>query len=71
MRAGAAAARLRPRPMLEEYLRRAMLLSGGDATVFLERPISAGLLIASAVVLALVFMPNIRKRRAEVFAEDE
>jgi putative tricarboxylic transport membrane protein len=58
-------------PMLEEYLRRAMLLSGGDAMVFLERPISAGLLITSAAVLAVIFMPTIRKRRKEVFVEDE
>jgi putative tricarboxylic transport membrane protein len=40
-------------PMLEENLRRAMLLAHGDATVFLRQPISAGLLIATAVIVAL------------------
>ena len=58
-------------PMLEEYLRRAMLLSSGDPSVFFERPISAGLLITSAIVLAIVFLPGIRRRRAEVFVEED
>ena len=58
-------------PMLEEHLRRAMLISGGDVTVFVTRPISAGLLAAAVLTLIVVSMPNIRKRRAEVFVEDE
>jgi TctA family transporter len=39
--------------------------------VFFERPISAGLLIAAAAVLAVVFMPRVAKKRAEVFREEE
>ena len=58
-------------PMLEEHLRRAMLLSGGDAMVFVERPISLGLLVTSLVVLLIVFMPQIRRRRDEVFVEED
>jgi TctA family transporter len=57
-------------PMLEEYLRRAMILSSGDPMVFFQRPISAGLLIAAAIVLLIVFVPAIGKQRREVFAED-
>ncbi|MCJ1899429.1 MULTISPECIES: tripartite tricarboxylate transporter permease [Paracoccus] len=58
-------------PLLEENLRRAMILSRGDPTTFLTRPISASLLVMSLVVLVLVFMPQIRKRRDEVFTESD
>jgi len=58
-------------PMMEEYLRRSMILSSGDPSVFVARPISAGLLVLAAVLLAIVFMPAIRKRREEVFVEED
>ncbi|GLK64497.1 tripartite tricarboxylate transporter permease (plasmid) [Paracoccus kondratievae] len=58
-------------PLLEENLRRAMILSRGDPTTFLTRPISATLLLLSLGVLILVFMPQIRKRRDEVFTESD
>lgn len=58
-------------PMLEEHLRRAMLISDGDPTVFLTRPISATLLMIAAVTLYIVSRPNVQKRREEVFVEDE
>ena len=58
-------------PLLEENLRRAMILSRGDATTFLTRPISAGLLLAALAVLVLVFLPQIRSRRDEVFTESD
>ena len=58
-------------PLLEENLRRAMILSRGDPTTFVTRPISAGLLILSLAVLVLVFLPQIRKRRDEVFTESD
>ena len=57
-------------PMMEENLRRAMLLSRGDPTTFLTRPISLGLLLASAVLLLLVLAPALRKKREEVFIEE-
>ena len=50
-------------PMMEENLRRAMLLSRGDPAIFLSRPISLGLLIACALVIALLLMPNFRRAR--------
>jgi TctA family transporter len=56
-------------PMMEENLRRAMTLSQGDAMVFLERPVSLGLLLAAAFLLALVLLPFIRSRREETFQE--
>jgi len=56
-------------PLMEENLRRAMLLSRGDATVFITKPISAGFIIASVVLLVIVALPAIRKKREEAFQE--
>src|SRR5919106_4998477 len=44
-------------PLMEENLRRAMRISGGDPMIFVERPISLGLLIASALLLVIVALP--------------
>ena len=57
-------------PLMEENLRRAMLLSRGDPIVFFTKPISAGFLIASIVLLVILLLPNIRKKREEAFVED-
>lgn len=56
-------------PLLEENLRRAMLLSHGDPTVFVTRPISAGLLFFAFILVVVAVLPSIRKRREEVFVE--
>jgi len=56
-------------PLLEENFRRALMVSGGDATVFLTRPISLSFLIASAVLLGTMTLSSVRKRRAEAFRE--
>jgi putative tricarboxylic transport membrane protein len=56
-------------PLMEENLRRAMLIARGDATVFLTRPISATLLGISALMLILALLPTIRGKREEVFTE--
>jgi putative tricarboxylic transport membrane protein len=56
-------------PMMEEYLRRALLMSGGDATVFLTRPLSATMLVLSAIALVVVLSPSISKKREETFKE--
>jgi len=58
-------------PLLEEHLRRAMIISRGDPTVFLSRPISAGLLLAALAALAVAVLPAIRKKREEVFQEED
>ena len=57
-------------PMLEENLRRAMIISHGDPTVFVTRPLSAALMFVSVCVLALLFLPAISRRREEVFQEE-
>jgi len=56
-------------PMMEENLRRAMLLSRGDATVFATRPISAALLLAAILLVLVIAVPNIRRQREEAFQE--
>lgn len=56
-------------PMIEENLRRAMLLSRGDPIVFVTRPISAGLLAAAAILLLLLVSPKLRAKREEAFHE--
>jgi putative tricarboxylic transport membrane protein len=55
--------------MLEEYLRRAMLLSRGDPMVFVERPYSRYLLIAAVLSLVIVLIPSVGKKREEAFRE--
>ena len=57
-------------PMMEENLRRALLIAQGDPTVLITRPISAGFLIAAVILLGIVLAPAIRKKREEVFVED-
>ena len=57
-------------PLLEEHLRRAMIMSRGDPTTFVTRPISLVLLLLAAAVLVVVLLPSIRKKRDEVFVED-
>lgn len=57
-------------PMMEEYLRRALLLSRGDWSIFVTRPLSAGLLAAASVLLFIVLMPSIKAKREEAFVEE-
>lgn len=56
-------------PMMEEYLRRSLLLSRGSAMIFIERPISLGLLLVAAVLVVLALMPAVRRRRDEALQE--
>jgi TctA family transporter len=57
-------------PMMEEYLRRALLISRGDWSVFVTRPISASLLVVALVLLTIVLLPAVKKKREEAFVED-
>ncbi|MDM0026355.1 tripartite tricarboxylate transporter permease [Variovorax saccharolyticus] len=57
-------------PMMEENLRRALLLSRGDWSVFVTRPLSAGLLVATVALLVVVLLPSVKARREEAFVED-
>jgi putative tricarboxylic transport membrane protein len=56
-------------PLMEDNLRRAMRISSGDPMIFVNRPISLGLLIAAAILLVIVALPAIRSRRDEAFQE--
>ena len=58
-------------PLLEENLRRAMLLSRGDPTVFFTRPLSLSMLILAALLLLLIVALQVRKTREEAFQEGE
>ena len=58
-------------PLMEENLRRAMLLSRGDPMIFITKPISAGFIIASVILLVIVALPAIRKKREEAFVAEE
>ena len=57
-------------PMMEENLRRALLLSRGDWSVLVTRPISAGLLIAAALLVVIVMLPAVKSKREEAFVEE-
>ena len=52
--------------MMEENLRRSMLQSGGDPSVFVTRPISAAFIVATVLILAVMVMPAVRARRMEI-----
>src|SRR5215204_4706174 len=54
-------------PLMEENLRRAMLLARGDVSVFFTRPISGGLMVLSIGLLIIALLPMIRKKRDVVF----
>jgi putative tricarboxylic transport membrane protein len=58
-------------PMMEENLRRALLLSRGDWSTFMTRPLSAGLLIAALLMVVVVMLPSIKSKREEAFKEED
>ncbi|GAA0850088.1 tripartite tricarboxylate transporter permease [Cupriavidus pauculus] len=57
-------------PMMEENFRRSLLLSRGAFSVFVTRPLSLGLLIAAAILVAIVAMPSIKAKREVAFQEE-
>jgi TctA family transporter len=57
-------------PMMEENFRRALLLSRGDYTVFVTRPLSGCLLAAALFLVVIVMIPAFKKTREEAFVED-
>ncbi len=58
-------------PMMEENLRRAMLLSRGDWSVFVTRPLSASLLAVALLLLVIVLLPSMKSKRENVFKEED
>ena len=57
-------------PLMEENLRRAMLIARGDPSTFITRPISGGLIAVAALLLVVAVLPMIRAKRDEVFVEE-
>jgi len=57
-------------PMMEENFRRALLLSRGDYSVFVTRPLSGCLLVAALLLVILVTLPAFKKTREEAFVEE-
>lgn len=57
-------------PMMEEYLRRTLLISRGDATILVTRPVSAVMLALAIALLVLVLLPSLRRKREEAFQEE-
>ncbi|MEX8519078.1 MAG: tripartite tricarboxylate transporter permease [Leptothrix sp. (in: b-proteobacteria)] len=58
-------------PMMEENLRRALLLSRGDWSTFATRPLSASLLVAALLMVIMVMLPSIKNTRDEAFQDAE
>jgi TctA family transporter len=58
-------------PMLEEHLRRALVISHGDPTVFLTRPISAAFLVAALALIVFMLLPLVRRRKGRVLDQEE
>jgi len=57
--------------MMEENFRRALLLSRGDYTTFVTRPLSLTLLLMALILVVLVALPSIKKKREETFVEED
>lgn len=55
--------------LMEENLRRALTIARGEITTFIDRPVSAGLLLVSLIMIVLVLLPSVRKGREEAFNE--
>jgi putative tricarboxylic transport membrane protein len=57
-------------PMMEENLRRSMIMSKGDPSIFVSRPLSAVLLLVSALLIVSMFVPMVRSKKEEAVASD-
>jgi putative tricarboxylic transport membrane protein len=56
-------------PMMEEYLRRALLISLGDPSILITSPLSAAFLLAALVLLLSIAVPMIRTQREVAMKE--
>ena len=57
-------------PMMEEYFRRALILSHGSYSIFATSPISLSLLVVTAILITIMALPSVKKKREEAFQED-
>ena len=58
-------------PLLEDHLRRSLIISRGDLSIFVTRPVSAILLIMAVAAIVIAVLPAIREGREMVFVEEE
>jgi TctA family transporter len=58
-------------PLLEDHLRRSLIISRGDPSIFVNRPISAVLLAMAVAAVVIAVLPAIRRSRETVFKEEE
>jgi putative tricarboxylic transport membrane protein len=58
-------------PLLEENLRRTLIISRGDPSVFVTRPISLVLLLLAVAALVVAVLPLVRRRREQIFGEED
>jgi len=58
-------------PMMEGHMQRALLISGGEISVFVREPISAGLLIVAAIALVAAVLPSVRKTRTIALVDED
>lgn len=58
-------------PMLEENFRRTLIVSRGDFSIFLTRPISLGLLLTALVLVIAVAIPSVRNKRDDTFVAED
>jgi TctA family transporter len=56
-------------PMMEENMRRTMMINFGDVSVFFTRPLSAVFLAAAAILLVVIALPSLRAKREEAMQE--
>jgi TctA family transporter len=56
-------------PMMEEQMRRAMMIHFGDVTIFLTRPLSAAFLVAAALMMLMIALPSLRAKREVALQE--
>jgi putative tricarboxylic transport membrane protein len=56
-------------PMLENNLRKSLILSHGDFTIFVDRPISAVCLVLAVAALTAPLLPALARRRARLAAD--
>jgi putative tricarboxylic transport membrane protein len=56
-------------PLMENNLRKSLIISGGDFTIFVERPISVTCLALAVVLLGSALLPMWRARRARIALE--
>jgi TctA family transporter len=58
-------------PLLEQHLRRALIIAQGDPSVFVTRPVSAALLAIAVILVVIATLPAIRRKREVVFQEED